>query len=57
MGDKAKISNVKTDRGRHVGKADADAIHGRAVKLRGHDRLKADPHAVSRRRRTEDGAS
>ena len=57
MGEKAKLSKVTKDRGRHLGKADAAALHDRSAKLRDRDLLKADPHAVSRRLRPARGTT
>jgi len=57
MGEKAKHAKIQKDRGRHLGKADAAALHDRAAKLRDRPRLKADPHAASRRLRPERGTT
>ena len=57
MGEKAKLSKVSKDRGRHLGKADAAALRDRSAKLRDRDLLKADPHAVSRRLRPARGTT
>jgi hypothetical protein len=57
MGDKLKPAKVHQDHGRHLGKVTAEARHERASKLRGKERLKANPHAISRRLRAERGTT